>query len=49
MKNNCIEIMTLVIKQNYKHGDFGELNPLDSYREQLLLETLKAYSPNIAP
>jgi len=41
--------LTYVIKQNYKYGDDHELNPLDQYRDQLLLETLKAYSPNIAP
>jgi len=47
VRNSSIEILTFIIKQNYKKNN-NQAN-LEAFREEILDATLKAYSPEVAP
>ena len=45
MRNLGMEILTYAIKQNSKRGDQG----IDMFRDEIVLATLRGYSPEVAP
>lgn len=50
-RNCAVEILTFVIKQNYRRNQNQGVNAnnLERYRDEILNATLRAYSPEIAP
>jgi hypothetical protein len=50
-RNSAVEIMTYVIKQNYRRNQNQGINAknLERFRDDILNATLRAYSPDIAP
>jgi hypothetical protein len=46
MRNQCIEILTYMIKLNRKKGSPANV---EQFRDDILVATLKAYSPEVAP
>ena len=50
-RNSAVEIMTYVIKQNYRRNKNQGINAknLERFRDDILNATLRAYSPDIAP
>ena len=46
MRNQCIEILTYMIKLNRKKGGVANV---EQFRDDILVATLKAYSPEVAP
>jgi len=47
VRNQCIEILTHIIKQNFRKNK-NHCN-LHEFKDEILIATLKAYSPDIAP
>lgn len=45
MRNLGMEILTYAIKQNSKKNGEG----IDMFRDEIVLATLRAYSPEVAP
>jgi len=46
IRNTCIELLTHIIKQSHRSANAQNL---EAYRDDILIATLKAYSPDIAP
>lgn len=51
IRNTCIELLTHIIKQSHRSGSGtgNAASSLEGYRDDILIATLKAYSPDIAP